>query len=132
MLQKSSRYDVSSAQKYGSIIYMFDDTPFPFAPNSTMETFIFKLVEKGFDPLCDAICLTGPSILVAQLMAAVCCSFDKVKLLMFSAPDDAYKLRTLNIKGVRDNARRINRSERRIARNARLSDGDVASTYKTD
>jgi hypothetical protein len=107
ILEKNNRYNISSANKFGEIIYIntFSCEKFNvFSPNKAIKIIRDKLNELHFDHRNDIICLTGNSTLLALFLSVAFLylennCFDgsyELKILIFDAKTSNYKLRTLN------------------------------------
>lgn len=98
VLQKDHRLDSSAAEEFGSRTYVLTNFVDPFNTDKLIHTLKRKLKQIRFDPDTDVICLTGPSILLQIFLAVVGHQTDRIRVLMFYAPDGKYRLRVLELK----------------------------------
>ena len=91
---RTPRFNVSSAEEFGDITYVFDAerTPSPLNTDEIINKILDELSSMNYNPTVDFIALTGPSLLVALFLT--CAMHDAgsqpVKTLMFDARYDKY------------------------------------------
>jgi hypothetical protein len=93
----SNRFDVSAAEKFGEITYLFDNPPSPFALDKLISELLFELQRCDFDPNVDFIAMTGPTIQLVSLFVAVVNRYGRVRSLIFDARMDGYRERVMNM-----------------------------------
>ncbi len=96
-LQRSKKYDITAAEEHGELVFITDEFLSPFDPEALRVLVRKRLFELGFDTEEDAICFTGPSILVAQFVAVVVHDYEKVTTLLFDARTSKYVSRVMNL-----------------------------------
>jgi hypothetical protein len=111
LLINSDRYNVGPAKEYGSIEYLFKRPPNPFEPTGFFKCVLSALKARHFNPDEDAICFTGPSLMVSQFVAAVCCRYNKIKVLLFNAPTASYILETIDTTEAKNGFTTTNRAD---------------------
>lgn len=102
--QNQKRYDISAVKYYSDeIVYVIGNIEHisPFDTPAFIDLVTHRLIMENFNPEIDFICLTGSSILLS-LFAAILgsrYSYANLKVLMFDARNNNYKLRLLNLRG---------------------------------
>lgn len=91
----SSKFDTSSAEKFGTRIVLFGEEdgekpPSPFTPDAMMRRIRTELLEHRFDPEHDYIVLTGSVLNVGFLMLTSVTTYTSVKALMFDSTKGTY------------------------------------------
>lgn len=104
VLQRQRRYDISAVKHYSKeLVYILNDEHInPFDTDGFIDLIRHRLVMEKFDANKDFICLTGSSILLALFMASIVWytnGYANLKILMFDANTNKYKLRILNFGG---------------------------------
>lgn len=97
ILQRSNKYNVSAAEAYGEVIYLIEDYLSPFNPDETIQRIRDRLKRINFDPNSDAIALTGTSILISLFLSILTYDYKKIKVLLFDARTEKYKLITVEM-----------------------------------
>ena len=86
--------DLSSAESYGNLWFIFDRPPSPFRVDDLVSGVLQRLSEIDYDPEEDFIVLTGPPDRLATLMGTICSHYDgPFKILIFDATTHKYSLR---------------------------------------
>lgn len=109
VLQKDHRLDSKAAEQFGKRIFILDNFVDPFDTAKLVKMYNRKLKQIRFNPEHDLVCLTGPSILLQLFVAVLGHKFNRIKVLMFHAPDSTYKLRILDLENGRKDKEAISR-----------------------
>lgn len=97
LAEPNQRYDLSGAEQFGPLVYL-SPRPLPvFNTGTVVDLFKRRLHDIAFNPTEDIVCLTGNSLIVAQLTAVIASECPVFKLLMFCATDSSYKVRVLDL-----------------------------------
>lgn len=83
--EPNGKYDISSAERYGTIVTLSDRRVDPLSPDETATLFKARLKDVGFNPREDYICLTGHQLTTSVFLATVTSMFPCVRVLMFDA-----------------------------------------------
>ena len=92
MVARNARFDVSTAERHGKVVYLFENGPRPSAldPQGLHDGILERLEQMRYDPAVDCIAIAGGSIHVAILVAAVLGEYGGMHLLLFDAATEAY------------------------------------------
>lgn len=85
--------DVSKAQKFGDIIYVFeinDRRCSAFQIIHFGRTVLQRLEQLEFDPKLDFVCIVGAMLTVTIAIIAIAQRYDVFNVLLFNSVDDAY------------------------------------------
>ncbi len=85
--------DTNKAREYGDIVYVFDHDDRRCSVWSHVNfgnTVLRRLVELGFDPEEDFVCIVGAMVTVLIAVVAVAQHYDEFKVLLFNSVDDSY------------------------------------------
>lgn len=85
--------DVSKAQEYGDIVYVFDHDDRRCSVWSHVNfgnTVLRRLTELDFDPEEDSVCIVGAMVTVLIAVVAIAQHYDEFKVLLFNSVDDSY------------------------------------------
>ncbi len=93
----NSRFDLSSAKRYGELVPLSDERLKPFDPQGCCDTLWAALNVQGYDNYEDFICLTGHTLIVGLVMATVLANRDTVRFLMFDAKNKEYCERVMHL-----------------------------------
>lgn len=94
----NQRFDLSSAEKFGEVTFLVkSDIPSPFRTQELVERLETELSLLEFNPSVDYIGLTGSTIHVSLLTAAVAANHEVFNVLMFDAVEDRYVIREIDL-----------------------------------
>lgn len=102
--QRNSRYDISGVKYYSNeLVYIINSERInPFDIDEFIELIKHRLIMEEFDPVADFICLTGSSVLLSLFLAVIVKhtnGYFNLKILIYDARNNKYKLRMLNFGG---------------------------------
>lgn len=89
-----ARYNIRSAEEHGTPVFLEKDAEV-FNPQDVYDSTEAQLERVGFDPEKDFIALTGPFIETALVLAATLQRYPKLRILLFSAGANHYRVRSL-------------------------------------
>lgn len=85
--------DVSKAETYGEIVYIFSPTSrrcSVFSHACFGQTVLQRLKELDFDFKADSICIVGAMVTVLTAIIAISQRYDEFNVLLFNSVDDSY------------------------------------------
>jgi len=90
LAEPNPRYDISTAESFGTVQYLLPNGCNPFDMAGTSFQLIAALESIKFNPKQDYICMTGNTLTIAMLLSIVSNLNDVVRLLVFDARRSAY------------------------------------------
>jgi|AntAceMinimDraft_18_1070375.scaffolds.fasta_scaffold87182_2 hypothetical protein len=94
IIEEPRRYiDVSSAEKFGEIIYLFKPMQRRvgvFDHPRYGRAVLQQLLIHNYDPLVDYLCIVGSLVTVSVALIPISQSFDKFKMLLFNSSNSEY------------------------------------------
>ena len=96
LAEPNGRYDLTAAREFGDIVYLSDQSMNPFDTATVVDKLETALIQAGFKPDEDYICMTGQSLTVAMLLAVAAATYPMVRLLMFDARGSNYRERVFS------------------------------------
>ena len=93
LAEPNQRYDLTTLEDIGDIVYASAEPVNPFNTERAMTTLRNGL--KDFNPDEDMICLTGNMQTVSMLLAVACRKYDAIRVLLFDARSSNYKERIM-------------------------------------
>lgn len=91
--EQTSRFDLSSATRYGEIVCLSDVVLNPFTVEGVVGIFTHRLNELNFNPERDYVCLTGAQLIVPLMVGVVAGLHPTFRVLMFHAQTSDYRVR---------------------------------------
>lgn len=91
---RNSRFDVTPAEEFGRVEYVFDDDSVSPFSQSVTDDIARRLRDANFDPERDYIALTGPTIMVSLLVGVAMSSWPSIRTLLFDARKEGYRERS--------------------------------------
>lgn len=91
----NDQFDLSGATERGELVCLSSRTN-PLSAAETIRTFLEELDAHNFDPSTDWICLSGRTVVLCLLVAAVTSRFSVLPLLIFDARTGKYVERSLD------------------------------------
>lgn len=96
MVTSKTRFDVSSAERWGDVVYIFDVEPSPFATLEATRAIAARLLAERWDARTDWIAMTGPlPLVVYAFCVAMDLSDEPVRALIFDARAGEYREREI-------------------------------------
>ena len=95
LAEKNSKYNLSSANKFGKLVFLSEEQLNPFNTAEIAALFITGL--QQFNPKVDFVCLTGASSVICIFLAVAVKLYGSVKILMFDARETQYRERIIDI-----------------------------------
>lgn len=98
-ITRSPRFDTSSAMDYGTPVFLFNEGEVsPFNTDRLFAQIRERLADISFGPN-DYVALTGPAALVALFTLFLGSLGEPLKLLLFDARHQGYKVRHVALSG---------------------------------
>lgn len=97
LIEPTTRVDVSAAQRYGEIVYIFEKNE--SRPSIWTEEFVqvamIRLEQMNYDPKADTIIIAGAIVPLIKLIGCLTANFGRIRVLCHSAIERDYTLQEI-------------------------------------
>lgn len=92
VVENSPRYDMNPLREYGEPTFLLMRPVDPMTPAESCHLFSRRLEQLDYDPVSDAIVMTGYSLLLVYLMSVVTAEYEgPYRVLLFDAKQNRYR-----------------------------------------